>query len=145
MVRRLVEEQAVGIREEELRERHPHHPAAGELLDPTPQVLLAEPESGADRRGLGFERIAAERLEAMLEVAVFGEEPVAFDVVVGLLELALQHREAVSCFRHRLPRLPASRKRCRIQVRASFGHTSVQVIPVEAGRREQAGGGSDRR
>ena len=70
VVGRLVEEQQVGVLEQQPRERDAHHPAARELADVALHVGLGEAEAGQDAPRLGLQRPAAELLEPMLEPAV---------------------------------------------------------------------------
>ncbi len=71
MVRRLVEEQQVGIGEQQPGQRDPHHPAAGELADVALGVGIGKAQPGEDAASLSLDRPAAELLEPMLEAAVF--------------------------------------------------------------------------
>ena len=89
MVGRLVEQQAVGVGQQQLRQRHAHHPAARQLLDALAEVLLPEPEPRADLRRLGLQRVPAELLEPSLEVSELLQEPVAFERVRRLLQVPL--------------------------------------------------------
>ena len=70
VVGRLVEQQDVGVLEQQPRERHPHHPAAAERADVALHVTVGESEPGEDAARLGLEPVAAERLEPMLDAAV---------------------------------------------------------------------------
>ena len=51
MVRRLVEQQQVGLGEQQRRERHPHAPSAGECVERAMLRLLVEAEAGENARG----------------------------------------------------------------------------------------------
>ena len=50
MVRRLVEQQQVGLREQQRRKRHPHAPSAGECVERPMLRLLVEAEAGENAR-----------------------------------------------------------------------------------------------
>ena len=75
----LVEDQHVGRRQQEASQREPHPPAAGQLLHAAIGVAGGEPEAGEHPVGLGLDGVAAELLEAALELAVAG------DHLVGLV------------------------------------------------------------
>ena len=70
VVRRLVEEEERGGLEEEARQRGAHPPAPRELHERPREVDVAEAEPGQDDPRLGLEPVAAERLEAVLEIPV---------------------------------------------------------------------------
>ena len=70
VVRRLVEQQERGRQQQQAGQRRAHPPAPRELGHRTRQLVGTEAEAGEDRLGLVLQPVAAERLEAMLEVAV---------------------------------------------------------------------------
>ena len=70
MVRRLVEEEQRRPLEEQARQRRPHPPAARELGERAREIGLPEAEPAQDDPRLGLEPVAAQRLEAVLEVPV---------------------------------------------------------------------------
>ena len=70
MVGRLVEQEHVGVLEEQPGERDAHHPAAAELAGLALHVALGKAEPGQDAPRLGLQRPAAELLEPMLQPPV---------------------------------------------------------------------------
>ena len=89
MVGRLVEQQHVGVLEQEPGEGHAHHPATAERADVAVHVAVSEAEAGQDAPRLRLEAVAAERLEPMLEPAVLVHQLGELVVVGRLLELLL--------------------------------------------------------
>ena len=69
VVRRLVEQQQVGLRGERASERGAGQLAAGERLQRTVEVILREAEPADDRRGAVAPVVAARVLEARLRLA----------------------------------------------------------------------------
>ena len=67
MVGRLVEQQQVGLGEQQLGERDAHLPAAAELVGQARPVLFAEAEAGEHGAHLGVECVAVEGVEALLQ------------------------------------------------------------------------------
>ena len=86
-LRRLVEQQDVGVLEQQPRERHAHHPAAAEGADVALHVAVGESEPGEDAARLGLQSVAAERLEPMLDAAVLVHQLGELGIVVDVLEL----------------------------------------------------------
>ena len=70
MVGRLVEQQERGGQQQQPGQRGAHAPAAGELGERPRQLVGAEAEAAEDGAGLRLQPVAAERLEAMLQLAV---------------------------------------------------------------------------
>ena len=89
MVRRLVEEQDVGILEKEPGQRDAHHPATAELVDRALHVVLREAEPRQDPSRLGVEGVATHRLEPMLETSVLVHELGQLVLVGGIGQLRL--------------------------------------------------------
>ncbi len=89
VVGRLVEQQHVGVLEQEAGERDAHHPAARELTDVALDVAIGEAEAGEDPSGLGLHAVAAECLEPMLEPPVLVHQLGELLVVVRVLHLGL--------------------------------------------------------
>ena len=77
VVRRLVEQQERRALQQETREHHPHPPAARELAELAGEIGRSEAETAQDRVRFGLEPIAAERLEAMLQITVPRRQHVA--------------------------------------------------------------------
>ena len=69
VVGRLVEQQRVGLHEQDARERDAHLPAARELADVAVDHLGREAEAREDLARARFERVAAELVEARLHLA----------------------------------------------------------------------------
>ena len=92
VVGRLVEQQQVGMAQEELGEGDAHLPSAGELRGGLVELGHGESEAAQDGAGARFQLIAAEALEALAGVAVAVEQRVARRLVLldgdGMLELA---------------------------------------------------------
>ena len=95
VVGRLVEDQHVGLGQQQTTEGDPHPPTARELGDGSVDGGVLEAETGEDLVGLGLEGVAAHRLETTLDVAVVGEDLVLVGVGVAheRLELAESVRE----------------------------------------------------
>ena len=70
----LVEEERVGVHEQDARERDAHLPAAGQLPDVLVHAPFREAEAGEDLAGARLEAVAAQLLEASLHVAEALEE-----------------------------------------------------------------------
>ena len=70
MVGRLVEQQQVGLAEQQLRQRDPHLPAAGEGFGRPFEVSRLEAEATEHRRRLQLDAVAVAEPEAVLQVAV---------------------------------------------------------------------------
>jgi hypothetical protein len=66
----LVEQQQRGRQQQQAGERRPHAPAAGELAERPVELVGGEPQPAQDRAGGRLEPVAAQRLEAMLQLAV---------------------------------------------------------------------------
>ena len=65
----LVEQQQVRAAHQRLREIEPHAPAAGEARDRIAVARVGEAQSGEQRRGARARRVAADRLEAVMQLA----------------------------------------------------------------------------
>ncbi len=89
MVGGLVEEQHVGVLQQEPGERDAHHPAAGEGADVLLHVRIGESEPAQDAARLRLHAIAAERLEPMLEPAVLVHQLGELGLVLGVGQLQL--------------------------------------------------------
>ena len=94
VVGRLVEEQRVGAREQELGQVDAHPPAAREGAQLAVHALLAEAQPVQDRARLGVDPVAVHGLEARLGLAVALEQAgvlgVEADLGRELLDLALE-------------------------------------------------------
>jgi hypothetical protein len=77
MVRRLVEEQQVGVAAERACERGAGQLAAREGVELTVEVRLGEPEPAHDRRSAVTPRVAAGMLEPRLRLGVASQRCVA--------------------------------------------------------------------
>ena len=87
----LVEQQQVGVAQEELGERDTHLPAAGELGARALKVGDLKAQAGQDLAGVALELVAAQVLKAVLDLAVFGKESVDVLALFGELgDLGLQ-------------------------------------------------------
>ena len=67
MIGRLVEQQQVGLGQQQLGQRDAHLPSAGELVGLARPILLAEAKAGEHAAHLRVERVAIERVEALLQ------------------------------------------------------------------------------
>ena len=67
MIGRLVQQQQVRLCQQQLGQRDAHLPPAGEFVDLPRPVFLAEAETGKHRADLRIERIAVERMKALLQ------------------------------------------------------------------------------
>ena len=90
VVGRLVEQQQVGVAQQQLRERDAHLPAAREVAGGLVEVLDGEAETREDLPGARLELVAAEALEAVLRRAVALEQAVELVSGGGLGDLALE-------------------------------------------------------
>ena len=70
MIRRLVEEQHVGLREQELRQFHAHQPAATEGRDGTRALVRCEAEAGKHALDTHVTLVAAGPVEARADLVV---------------------------------------------------------------------------
>ena len=70
MVRRLVEQQQVGLAEQQLGKRDAHLPAAGKRFRRPLEVVGAEAEALKDGRGLQLDAVAVAEAEPVLQLAV---------------------------------------------------------------------------
>ena len=70
MVRRLVEQQQSGAREQQLRQRDAHLPAARERLARLVEVVWRESQPAQDGRDLQVDAVALETPEVLLQFAV---------------------------------------------------------------------------
>ncbi len=90
----LVEQQHVGLREQDLGERHAHLPPARELRDVLGEVGLPEPKSAKHRARLGLHGVAAHMLEAIAQPSVLGKEPAGV-LGGGGRKLFFEHADAM--------------------------------------------------
>ena len=87
----LVEQQQVGVAQEELGERDTHLPAAGELGARALKVGDLKAQAGQDLAGVALELVAAQMLKAVLDLAVLVKECVDVLALLGKLgDLGLQ-------------------------------------------------------
>ena len=70
VVSRLVEQQQVGLGQQQLGQRDAHLPAAAELVGLPRPIFLAEAEAGEHAAHLRVERVAVERVKALLQHGV---------------------------------------------------------------------------
>ena len=84
VVRRLVEDEDVGLGQQQSGEGHPHPPATGQLADRPVVGIGREAESVQDAMGLGLQGVPAQLLEARPGLAVPLEDP----LVVGVVDVA---------------------------------------------------------
>ncbi len=91
----LVEQQHVGLAQQQLRQREPHEPPSRELARVPLQVALPEPEPHQHGPRLGLERVAAQVLEPLPQPSVLGEQPVLLRALGGLGEVLLEQADAV--------------------------------------------------
>ena len=98
VVGRLVQQQERRRQQEQPRQRRPHAPAAGKLRQRPMQLVGPEAEPAQDAARGRLEPIAAERLEAVLEIAVARGERVTGRRLEGagdVLHLALERPHLV--------------------------------------------------
>ena len=98
VVGRLVQQQQRWRQQEQPRQRRPHAPAAGKLRQRAMQLVGPEAEAAQDGARRRLEPIAAERLEAVLEIAVARGERVTRRRLEGagdVLHLALERPHLV--------------------------------------------------
>ncbi len=109
MVGGLVEQQQVGLGQQQLGQRDAHLPAAAELIGLARPVLLAEAEAGEHGAHLRIERVAVEGVKALLQHGValgggfvFGAGVVEFGKLPGQpLDLAVpSSRSSSKTVRH---------------------------------------------
>ena len=91
----LVEQQEVGMAQQQLRERDAHLPAARELLGRLVEVLDGKAEAAEDLTGACLKLVAAKALEAVLRGAVALEQAVEVNVVSGIGNLVLHLGDAL--------------------------------------------------
>jgi hypothetical protein len=116
VVRRLVEEEQVGLADERARERGLRHLAAGERVQLAPEVCVDKAETAGDRRRPLAPRVAAGMLEPLLCPGVGGKR----HRVVSTGRHRLLEAAEVGFHRQRLPR--------------AADHVGLQAeIPVERG------------
>ena len=70
VVGRLVEQQEIGAEQEQARQRRSHAPSAREFGERSMDLVGPEAEPAEDHLGLGLEPIAAQCLEAVLDLAI---------------------------------------------------------------------------
>ena len=91
MVGGLVQQQQVGVAQEELCQRDTHLPAARELGARALKVGDLKAQAGQDLAGIALEFIAAQVLKAVLDLAILVEERVdVFPLFGELGDLGLQ-------------------------------------------------------
>ena len=91
MVSGLVQQQQVGMAQEELGKRDTHLPAARELGARALKVGDLKAQAGQDLAGVALELIAAQMLKAVLDLAVLVEERIDVLALLGELgDLSLQ-------------------------------------------------------
>ncbi len=66
MIRRLVQQQQVGLCQQQLGQSNPHLPPARELVHLPRPVLLAESQPGQNRSHLRIQRIPIQRMKPLL-------------------------------------------------------------------------------
>ena len=93
VVRGLVEQQDVGLGEQDLRDLDPHPPAAGQLPDVPIHAPLVEAEPRQDLARPGIELVAAELLELLLHGAEALEQALHGVELLRVAHVALQRRE----------------------------------------------------
>ena len=96
VVRGLVEQQQVGVAQEELGEGYAHLPAAREVLCGFVEVVDGESEAAQDGAGAALELVAAQALEAVLGVAVLLEKCVEAAALAGVGDGSLELGDALS-------------------------------------------------
>ena len=79
----LVQQQQVGVAQEELGERDAHLPAARELGARAPKIGNLKAQAGQDLAGVALELVAAQVLKAVLDLAVLVEECVEILALFG--------------------------------------------------------------
>ena len=93
----LVQQQQVGVAQEELCQRNTHLPAAGELGARAFKVGDFEAQAGQDFAGVALELVAAQVLKAVLDLAVLVKERVDVLALLGeLSDLGLQFVSALA-------------------------------------------------
>ena len=95
VVGRLVEEERVGLHEQDARERDAHLPAAGELADVALDHLVAKAEPRQDLARPRLEGVSAELVEAGLRVAEALDELVEIARLLGIGHRVLERVELV--------------------------------------------------
>jgi hypothetical protein len=98
VVGRLVEQQQVGSREQDLGERDPHLPAARQRRDVVRHLIVDEAEAVQDGLGARLELVAAEVLVARLDLAEPRDDVV--EIVAGGLEPRAERGELLAEPRH---------------------------------------------
>ena len=92
-----VQQQQVGVAQEELGERDTHLPAARELGARALKVGDLKAQAGQDLAGVALELVAAQMLKAVLDLAVLVEERIDVLALLGELgDLSLQLVGALS-------------------------------------------------
>ena len=80
-----------GFASKKLGQSDPHEPAAGEVFGAPVHVVGGEAEAPEDALRLGFDRVPAARLEAVLDAAILRHESIAFRPLRHLRHLVLEH------------------------------------------------------
>src|SRR5205823_1830585 len=96
VVGRLVEQQHVRVLEQQLGERHAHHPATRKGADVALDVSIGEAKPGQDAPRLSLEAIPAEERESVLQAAVLVHELLDLGVVARVAELRLDVAEPMA-------------------------------------------------
>ena len=119
MICRLVQKQEVGLGQQELGQRDTHLPAAGELIGLARPVFLGEAQAGEHCAHLRIERVAVERVKAVLQQRKALGSGLVFGA--GVIEFGELRR-------------PGARSRCSISRISSktVRHSSKTVRPVSA-------------
>jgi hypothetical protein len=155
MVGRLVEQQQIGLAEEQLRQRDAHLPSTGEPLRRPLEIGRFEAEPAEHRRGPQFDAVAVAQAELILEIAVAMEHRVVLglrDARIGepifqTVHLRLDREQLTERARGLLEQRSAGvaqsvlgqvadRERCRCENRA-------RIDLFEAGHHPQQGGFAD--
>ena len=96
----LVEQEQVGVAQQELRERDAHLPASREVDGALVEVVHGKAEAGQDRAGPALELVSPQALEAVLGLAVALEEALLLgtlarggDLVLETLDLVFERAD----------------------------------------------------
>ena len=84
MVRRFVEQQQIRLLGEQAGEVRAHDPAAAHLARRPVKILFAKAEAGEDLLGLGFEPVAAQLVEPVVDIVVDVFHVLRLDGMVGV-------------------------------------------------------------
>ena len=100
MVGRLVEQEHVGLSEQQFGQRESHLPAARELVGEPLEVGLLEAQTEEDRARVRLDGVAAKRLEPVVQPPVLLERALLVVARLGGLEVLRQHLQAMLERRH---------------------------------------------